>query len=277
MRYKSAPVSPEERQETARERSARQRQERRTELKYSETDEQRWAYYRECTVANRQLENNPATDDSQISELTNKPTANDSKNSELENNPATNDPKTSELKNKPTINYSKIRELQASKIKLECTRCAVRTMKYLVSGKTKYLSLPIFSKKEGRSTNEVIIDCNKDNFLSKHNKKVEIINSGYFSIKAFESKFSASSVGTIAFLFGGLRIEGERDLVGHTLIAYQTEEGIKYLDSTTPDHFDLAFNSPQIYFKDGFFSVSRQKQAVWVESGFEGMIVSDQV
>lgn len=263
MRYKSAPVSPEERQETARERSARQRQERRTELKYSETDEQRWAYYRECTIANRQLENNPATNDSQISELT--------------NNPTDNVPKTSKLKNKHIINYSKIRALQASKIKLECTRCAVRTMKYLVSGKTKYLSLPIFSKKEGRSTNEVIIDCNKDNFLSKHNKKVEIINSGYFSIKTFESRFSTSSVGTIAFLFGGLRIEGERNLVGHTLIAYQTEEGIKYLDSTTPGHFDLAFNSPQIYFKDGFFSVSRQKQAVWVESGFEGMIVSDQV
>jgi hypothetical protein len=47
MRYKSAPVAPEERQETTRERATRQRRERQEELRYTASDEKRWAENRE--------------------------------------------------------------------------------------------------------------------------------------------------------------------------------------------------------------------------------------
>ncbi|MYM58191.1 hypothetical protein GTG28_03055 [Vibrio sp. OCN044] len=53
MRYESFPYSPEERQETTRERAARQRQERRAELTYTAKDEKRWAENRERVLAER--------------------------------------------------------------------------------------------------------------------------------------------------------------------------------------------------------------------------------
>ena len=53
MRYESFPYAPEERQETTRERAARQRQERRAELTYTAKDEKRWAENRERVLAER--------------------------------------------------------------------------------------------------------------------------------------------------------------------------------------------------------------------------------
>ncbi|HAS6130787.1 TPA: hypothetical protein I7133_20700 [Vibrio vulnificus] len=53
MRYESAPVAPEERQETTRERAARQRRERQEELRYTASDEKRWAENRERVIAER--------------------------------------------------------------------------------------------------------------------------------------------------------------------------------------------------------------------------------
>ncbi|HHC7250436.1 TPA: hypothetical protein ACN380_004208 [Vibrio parahaemolyticus] len=53
MRYESAPVAPEERQETTRERAARQRRERQEELRYTASDEKRWAENRERVLAER--------------------------------------------------------------------------------------------------------------------------------------------------------------------------------------------------------------------------------
>ncbi|MEZ8625004.1 hypothetical protein AB6D75_04340 [Vibrio splendidus] len=53
MRYESAPVAPEERQETTRERAARQRLERRAELTYTAKDYARWAEDRERVLAER--------------------------------------------------------------------------------------------------------------------------------------------------------------------------------------------------------------------------------
>ncbi|EOX4451565.1 TPA: hypothetical protein ACPJ0O_002405 [Vibrio alginolyticus] len=55
MRYESAPVAPEEIQETIIERAARQRQERRAELMYSASDEKRWAKNRERVLAERKI------------------------------------------------------------------------------------------------------------------------------------------------------------------------------------------------------------------------------
>ncbi|EGR3216954.1 hypothetical protein DLI07_14995 [Vibrio parahaemolyticus] len=54
MRYESAPVAPEERQETTRERAARQRRERQEELRYTASDEKRWAENRERVLRDRQ-------------------------------------------------------------------------------------------------------------------------------------------------------------------------------------------------------------------------------
>ncbi|MFA0113232.1 hypothetical protein AB4407_05990 [Vibrio sp. 10N.261.46.E11] len=53
MRYEPAPVAPEERQETTRERAARQRLERRAELTYTAKDYARWAEDRERVLAER--------------------------------------------------------------------------------------------------------------------------------------------------------------------------------------------------------------------------------
>ncbi|AVH29193.1 MULTISPECIES: hypothetical protein [Vibrio harveyi group] len=53
MRYESAPVVPEERQETTRERAARQRRERQKELRSTASDEKRWAENRERVLAER--------------------------------------------------------------------------------------------------------------------------------------------------------------------------------------------------------------------------------
>ncbi|CAM3611540.1 DUF3289 family protein [Vibrio aquimaris] len=55
MRYESFPYVPEERQETTRERAARQRQERRAELTYTAKDQKRWAENRERVLAERKL------------------------------------------------------------------------------------------------------------------------------------------------------------------------------------------------------------------------------
>ncbi len=54
MRYQSAPVIPEERQETTRERAARQRRERQEELRYTASDEKRWKENRERVLRDRQ-------------------------------------------------------------------------------------------------------------------------------------------------------------------------------------------------------------------------------
>ena len=54
MRYQSSPFIPQERQETTRERAERQRQERRAELTYTESDEKRWAENRERVLRERQ-------------------------------------------------------------------------------------------------------------------------------------------------------------------------------------------------------------------------------
>ncbi|MDF4686987.1 hypothetical protein P3517_23295 [Vibrio parahaemolyticus] len=53
MRYESAPVAPEERQETNRERAARQRRERQEELRSTASDEKRWAENRERVLTER--------------------------------------------------------------------------------------------------------------------------------------------------------------------------------------------------------------------------------
>ncbi|HHX8467090.1 TPA: hypothetical protein ACVO0H_003715 [Vibrio diabolicus] len=53
MRYESAPVTPEERQETTKERAARQRRERQEELRSTASDEKRWAENRERVLAER--------------------------------------------------------------------------------------------------------------------------------------------------------------------------------------------------------------------------------
>ncbi|USD34967.1 MULTISPECIES: hypothetical protein [Vibrio] len=54
MRYESAPVAPGVRQETTRERAARQHLERKAELTYSESDEQRWAENRKRVISERE-------------------------------------------------------------------------------------------------------------------------------------------------------------------------------------------------------------------------------
>ncbi|MEZ8099391.1 hypothetical protein [Vibrio bivalvicida] len=54
MRYESAPVAPEVRQETTRERAARQHRERQEELRYTASDEKRWAEIRERVLRDRQ-------------------------------------------------------------------------------------------------------------------------------------------------------------------------------------------------------------------------------
>ncbi|MEZ9546031.1 MULTISPECIES: hypothetical protein [Vibrio] len=54
MRYESAPVAPEERQETTRERAARQRRERQEELRDTASDEKRWKENRERVLRDRQ-------------------------------------------------------------------------------------------------------------------------------------------------------------------------------------------------------------------------------
>ncbi|MCG6463116.1 hypothetical protein K6U44_22175 [Vibrio parahaemolyticus] len=53
MRYESAPVAPEERQETTRERAARQGRERQEELRSTASDEKRWAENKERVLAER--------------------------------------------------------------------------------------------------------------------------------------------------------------------------------------------------------------------------------
>ncbi|ENP8412966.1 hypothetical protein NB501_19555 [Vibrio alginolyticus] len=53
MRYESSPVAPEERQETTRERAARQRRERQEELRSTASDEKRWTENRESVLAER--------------------------------------------------------------------------------------------------------------------------------------------------------------------------------------------------------------------------------
>ncbi|HHC6670915.1 TPA: hypothetical protein ACN33Q_004739 [Vibrio parahaemolyticus] len=53
MRYESAPVTPVERPKTTRERAARQRRERQEELRYTASDEKRWAENRERVLAER--------------------------------------------------------------------------------------------------------------------------------------------------------------------------------------------------------------------------------
>lgn len=53
MRYESSPVAPEERQETTRERAARQRRERQEELRTTASDEKRWTENRERVLAER--------------------------------------------------------------------------------------------------------------------------------------------------------------------------------------------------------------------------------
>ncbi|MCI9725244.1 hypothetical protein [Vibrio parahaemolyticus] len=53
MRYESAPVTPEERQETTKERAARQRRERQEELRSTASDEKRWTENRERVLAER--------------------------------------------------------------------------------------------------------------------------------------------------------------------------------------------------------------------------------
>lgn len=54
MRYESAPVAPEERQETTRERAARQHREQQEELRYTASDEKRWKENRERVLRDRQ-------------------------------------------------------------------------------------------------------------------------------------------------------------------------------------------------------------------------------
>ncbi|EGR1566073.1 hypothetical protein ABVF67_000522 [Vibrio parahaemolyticus] len=54
MRYESAPVAPKKRQETTRQRAARQRRERQEELRYTASDEKRWAEIRERVLRDRQ-------------------------------------------------------------------------------------------------------------------------------------------------------------------------------------------------------------------------------
>ncbi|WP_299142860.1 hypothetical protein [uncultured Vibrio sp.] len=54
MRYHSSPVIPEERQETTREREARQFRERQEELRYTASDEMRWKENRERVLLDRQ-------------------------------------------------------------------------------------------------------------------------------------------------------------------------------------------------------------------------------
>ncbi|EOX4461085.1 hypothetical protein [Vibrio alginolyticus] len=53
MRYESSPVAPEKRQETTRERAARQRRERQEELRSTASDEKRWTENRERVLAER--------------------------------------------------------------------------------------------------------------------------------------------------------------------------------------------------------------------------------
>ncbi|EMP4396544.1 TPA: hypothetical protein ACN38F_001751 [Vibrio parahaemolyticus] len=53
MRYESAPATPVERPKTTRERAARQRRERQEELRYTASDEKRWAENRERVLAGR--------------------------------------------------------------------------------------------------------------------------------------------------------------------------------------------------------------------------------
>ncbi|MGI3090368.1 hypothetical protein ACRTEP_02735 [Vibrio diabolicus] len=53
MRYESAPVTPVERPKTTRERAAHQRRERLEELRYTASDEKRWAENRERVLAER--------------------------------------------------------------------------------------------------------------------------------------------------------------------------------------------------------------------------------
>ncbi|EGR0767571.1 hypothetical protein C4G66_RS05060 [Vibrio parahaemolyticus] len=53
MRYESAPATPVERPKTTRERAARQRRERQEELRYTASDEKRWAENRERVLAER--------------------------------------------------------------------------------------------------------------------------------------------------------------------------------------------------------------------------------
>ncbi|EJG1115327.1 hypothetical protein CWW57_RS06080 [Vibrio parahaemolyticus] len=53
MRYESAPVTPIERPKTTRERAARQRREHQEELRYTASDEKRWAENRERVLAER--------------------------------------------------------------------------------------------------------------------------------------------------------------------------------------------------------------------------------
>ncbi|HHF3184095.1 TPA: hypothetical protein ACPJ1Q_003316 [Vibrio alginolyticus] len=53
MRYESAPVTPVERPKTTRERAAHQRRERQEELRYTASDEKRWAENRERVLAER--------------------------------------------------------------------------------------------------------------------------------------------------------------------------------------------------------------------------------
>ncbi|EPW6431604.1 hypothetical protein ACWOHQ_002955 [Vibrio parahaemolyticus] len=59
MRYESAPVAPEERQETTRERAVCQRRERQKELRYTASDEKRWAENRERVIAERKAVQQP--------------------------------------------------------------------------------------------------------------------------------------------------------------------------------------------------------------------------
>ena len=54
MRYKSAPVAPEERQETTRERAERQHRERQEELRYTASDGKRWKENRERVLRERE-------------------------------------------------------------------------------------------------------------------------------------------------------------------------------------------------------------------------------
>ncbi|MBE4106940.1 DUF4280 domain-containing protein [Vibrio parahaemolyticus] len=89
-----------------------------------------------------------------------------------------------------SIDFHRIRGLQASKIKLACTQCAVRTMKYLISGENKYLKLPLLPKTTAQTKEQVVISCNKGGFLSKRNKEIKEIKGGLLIFKVLRENLN---------------------------------------------------------------------------------------
>lgn len=178
------------------------------------------------------------------------------------------------VNNIEVLNYQAMRDMQLNKIKINCTRSATKIAKYLITKNESYLSAPWFKKLNHQTKEEMILDINKNNFLTKNNRIIDRSKEDKFiDIDVLEQKLKSYPFGSIGYFFGALRVDGEVGMLGHVFVAYNNAGRIEYFDSTTPMHFDLINKTSKKYFDEGFFSHSKQKQARWVGREFKAIFI----